>query len=214
MGTISGVNGTGAATGAAPVDASTSTNGSGAFDPPSLLPEPVYFGGNIVIELAMLMTRADAQERDNATRLEDLADVAAAKDNADRVTEMMHKADDDAASGWATGLGEIAGGAASIGGACFDNKAGLDMHDVLAGLSEAAPGIGKLVAAGYKAGADRDDAGAAKFQALADADLRLYGRAQNDAQSATQAMQQVQQYLQGILSTNAATNSAATGYRG
>lgn len=190
--------------------ASTSTLDA---SPASLLPEPMSFSGNTVIELAMLLCKANEKDQADNLKLEDVADAAAAKDNEQRVAQMQDKAQQDATAALWTGLGEIAGGAASIGGACTSG-ATQGVLNGLGGQSGGAAGIGLAVSSGYKAAADHDDADAAKFQAQADADVRQYNRASNEEQAATQSIQQVQQYLQGILQTEAATNSAATGYRG
>jgi hypothetical protein len=180
--------------------------------PTSLLAEPMPIGGNIVIDLAMLMCKSNEQDRNDSVQLEDTANRAAAQDDAQRVQQLQDKASQDSAEAWAEGLSEIAGGAAAIAGAGF--SATSTQRAALGGVSTASPGIGKLFGAGYKAAADHDDADAAKFQAQADADVRRYDRASGNEQAAAQSIQQVQQYLQAILQTQQATNSAATGYRG
>jgi hypothetical protein len=215
MSAIYGVTGANAPTAVAPAEAAVGTGVPAGTDAASLLPEPTCVSGNVIIGLAMLMTKVDQEDKNLATKLEDLEDVQAAKDNDARVSEMMHKADDERDAALVSGLCQIAGGALSIGGACAsDTPAKLDWHDVLVGSATAAPGVGQWISAGYKAGADRDDAQAARFQGLVDGDVRAYGRAENESQSAAQAIQQVQQYLQAILQAEAATNGAATGYRG
>ena len=209
MTTIAHVSAASGPTSVGAVDAGSGGSSTGP-DSISLLPEPACFGGNTVIELAMLITQVNAQDRDNETKREDAADVAAAADSNARVDAMRRKADDDFSAGLASGLGQIGAGGLAIAGAFVgDNTTG----HVLTASKDIASGAGTIVSAGYKASADRDDADAAKYSALADADVRVYNRADDGAKSAAQAIQQVEQYLASILSAQATTASAATGYR-
>jgi len=188
----------------------TSTSGGASIESSSLLPEPAPMGTNSVVALAILMTQLDAQDKDGSTKVADAANTAAAQEDAQRVQSMRDKASQDAAGAWASGLGEIAGGALEIAGAGFsDTKGVIDAHDVLSGMAKVAPGAGSIVAGGFKAAADVDDASAAQAEAASQAEIRRYTSAQADAQAASDSMTKVEQSLQGTLQTEAAARLAA-----
>jgi hypothetical protein len=189
----------------------------------SLLPEPTAgIGSNAAIEIAMLLCKVNGQERDEANKLEDAENVAAERDNAERVRQMEQKACDDQTGALVSGFsGIVAGGLTMASGFAPDGlnpktgvAEGTNWRSVLSGGSMAVQSGGTAAGAGFKYASDIDDAGAAKGQAAADADVRAYNHAESQRQAAAQAIQQVEQYLQGILQTQAATTSAATGYRG
>lgn len=188
------------------------TLGGGAAVPESssLLPEPAPMGTNSVAALAILMTQIDQQDKTESTKVQDAADQAAAQDDASRVQAMRDKASQDADGAWASGLGQIAGGGLEIAGAGFSDTPGkIDTHDILTGMGKAAPGAGAIVAGGYKAGADQDDATAAQFEAASQADIRRYNSATTEAQAAADSISKVEQYLQSTLQTEQAARLAA-----
>jgi hypothetical protein len=192
------------------VESVTSTGSTLGTEATSLLPEPAPIGSNSVVALAILMTKIDQQDKDQSTKVEDVANVAAAQEDAQRVQSMRDKATQDADGAWASGLGQVAGGALEIAGAGFtDTKSVIDAHDVLTGIGKAAPGAGTIVAGGFKAGADNDDANAAQAEAAAQAEIRRYTSAQTDAQAAADSISKVEQYLQSTLQTEAAARLAA-----
>ena len=191
-------------------DVGSSSSTSTSAEPPSLLPDPISMGSNSVTALAILMTQIDQQDKTESTNVADAANVAAAQDDASRVQAMRDKASQDMDGAWATGLGQIAGGALEIAGAGFHDTPGtIDAHDVLSGLSKVAPGTGAIVAGGFKAAGDLDDATAAQLEAASQAEIRRYTGAQTDAQSAADSITKVEQDLQTTLQTEAAARLAA-----
>jgi hypothetical protein len=211
---MSGIANVGQSTSVYGISPASTTNASAVpGDSSSLLPEPIGMGGDTVTQLAALMTQCDLQDQTNATNIEDASDKAADQDDAARVQEMMNKAGQDLGQALATGIGEVAGGALSIAGAVAqpggDGSRGL--AGGLGGAGKAAPGLGTIVSAPFKAQGDRDDALAAKYQAASDSDVRSYNHAQNEAQTAADTISKVDQALQGILQTKEATNLKAAG---
>jgi hypothetical protein len=226
MTTITNVGQTGYVSGITP--ATTTSASPAASESSSLLPEPVGLSGDTITRLAMLMTKSDLQDQTNSTIIEDAANKAAAQDDAARVQQMMDKANQDLGQALATGLGEVAGGALSIAAAVVPAGAtgspggstatapitiGADrgLAGVLSGAGKAAPGIGTIVSAPFKANGDRDDAQAAKYQAASDADVRRYNQAQNVVQADADAASKLEQAVQGILQTQQATSLKAAG---
>jgi len=210
MTTITNV-GADATTAIEPSTSVTKTSGTPPASGESLLPAPtISLGSASITALAMIMVKEDEQEQTSQTKIQDAANVAASQDDAARVQSMRDKAGADLGAAWSSGLGDIAGGALSIAGAGFEDKPNVvDAHDVLAGLSKAAPGVGTIVAGGYKSAGDLDDANAAQSEAASGADLRRYQDAQSQAQSASDSVAQVEQYLQAILQTEQQTREAA-----
>ncbi|HEY1694021.1 MAG TPA: hypothetical protein VGG39_17760 [Polyangiaceae bacterium] len=218
MGTTSGVSG-GAYVAPVTGQDTTASNAANSREP-SLLPEPAGIGSG-AIGIAMLMTRIDQQDRNDESQTEDAANVAAERDDAQRVQDMEKKASDDVAGAWASGIAGIAAGVLTIGsGVASDHLGaggvanGINWRTVLAGASTGVNAAGGIVSGGYKAAADGDDASAAAAQASADADVRQYEHANTQVQNDTQEQAQVQQTLAAVLQSEAATRSAATGYRG
>jgi hypothetical protein len=197
---------------------------------PDLLPEPAPCGlcDGSIAQLAMLLTEADEQDRTASRQIEDVADQAASQDENDRVVQMRAKASADENQAFASGLGDIAGGACMVGGAVFtpgsgsqgglsespDTSHGIDWSGALNGGGKALPGVGQIVAGQYKGAADRADADAARFDAQAQADIRRYNQAESDAQAANASMQRVEQFLDQIQQTENATRLSAASYRG
>jgi hypothetical protein len=238
---MTAITNVGQSSGAYGVTSATGTTSSvGASDTSSLLPEPMCVGGDAVTQLAVLMTRCDAQDQSNSTRVEDAANNAAYQDDQSRVQQMMDKANQDLGSALATGIGEVVGGGLSFAaavvpsGSASPSSSTRGFDDLMAasangmasapssgGLAraldacgKAAPGVGTIVSAPFKAAADRDDAQAAKFQAASDADVRLYQSAQNRAQADSDDASKIEQTLQSILQTEAATRLKAAGAAG
>jgi hypothetical protein len=167
--------------------------------------------------LASLLTQVDEQDRSSTRVLEQKADHAATLEDNQRVEEMRQKADDDESQAWANGLCGIAGGALTAGSAFVSSppagSKGPNWVTALQGAGKAVPDIGTIVAGGFKAAVDRDDANAAQFEDQAQADLRRYGEAHDDLQSANESIQKVQQFLDQVLQTENASRLVAAGYR-
>ena len=191
------------------------------FESP-LLPEPGACGldDGCLARLAILLTQADQQDRTNARRVEQSADQAAMREENERVQQLRDKAAADGKAAWVSGAFTIAGGLCEIGSACFpgghEPEAGkpFDKREALDGAAKAMPGLGSIWSGSFKADADCADAAAADHQARADASVRLYNEAHEDAQAANESLQKVAQFLdQAQQSRNAARLTAAT-YRG
>jgi hypothetical protein len=177
-------------------------------------------------QLAVLLVRADEQDRTSARQIEDAAEEAATKDANDRVAQIRSKADAERDGAFASGIAEIAGGAFAVGAAFFpaandgdhcsqpsaaDRR--FDWNAALNGCAKALPGVGTMFGGQYKGVADRDDADAARFEAQSQADIRRYDRAQSDAQAADQSIQRVEQFLEQTQQTENATRLAAATFR-
>jgi hypothetical protein len=186
---------------------------------------------NPIGRLAVLLTRVDEQERTSERQTEDAAEQAAMRDANAHVDQLLAKADADRDEALASGIGNIAGGACSVGAAFFPatnssgstesassassassaTRRGVDWNAALEGLAKALPGVGDVVASEYKGEADRDDAEAVRFDAQAQADIRRYDQAQSDEQATNAAMQKVEQFVdQAQQAENAARLAAAT----
>jgi hypothetical protein len=190
--------------------------------PATLLPEPFSagLGGDSMAALAMLITRADQQDSASARKLQDEADGAAAAQDSQRVAQMMDKANQDEAQGLATGIGDIAGGVATGIGGCLsdgtgeaakaaDGATGVNDRAIADGIGKAMPGLGSIVAGGYRAAGDRDDALAAQFQAGAQIALHRYDEAHGAEQAADASVQKVAQFLQTLQQAQNESRSAA-----
>jgi hypothetical protein len=153
------------------------------------------------------MTQIDQEDQTESTKVQDAANEAAAQDDASRVQSMREKATDDFDGALASGLGQMAGGALEVGGAFASGST----HGLLDGVGKAAPGAGSIVAGGFKAASDLDDATSAQFEAASQAEIRRYTNAQTDAQSAAASITKVQQYLQTTLQTDEAARLTAAG---
>jgi hypothetical protein len=210
MSTISNVGQSSAVSG---VD-SQSTSTAGGAGASSVMPEPTAFGGNTVTELAILMTKADEQDEQNASIQQDQADAAMAQDDANRVQAMRDKANQDLYQGLASGIADMAGGVLALAGACCEPSSATGskaVPDALGAGGKMASALGPITSAPFKKNADNDDATAAQDQAAADTDKRSYDAAQSQAQSAQDSIQKVEQYLQAILQTQEATSLKAAG---
>jgi hypothetical protein len=188
----------------------------------SLLPEPFpdSLGDGAIARLAILLTEADEQDRRSARDIAQKADAAAATEENERVQAMQEKADADSDQALWSGVGEIAGGLCTAGGAFVGGASassstqvaqhGFDWRAVLDGAAKTLPGVGTIGAGGRKAAADQDDANAARLDAQSQIDVRRYSEANDDAQTARDAIQKVEQFLEQIQQTkNAARLSAA-----
>jgi hypothetical protein len=179
-------------------------------------------------QLGILLTRADEQDRTSALQMENAADQAAMRDANDRVAQLRAKADADRDSALATGLGEIAEGACSVGAGfvpASNSSAsggspsaganhGMDWIATLGGGGKALRGVGDVIGGVSKGEADRDEAEAARFDAQAQADTRRYERAQSDEQATNEAMQKVEQFVDQTQQAQNAARLAAATFRG
>jgi hypothetical protein len=211
MSTINQVGGASAPLG---VDQPLMPGGALADDCTSLLPEPMCIGGGAITQIAVLMTESGLHEEINSTHFEDAANVAIAKDDAARVAQMMDKANQDLGSALATGIGDIAGGALGVAGGFVDARSdpkAIDWSAALAGASKVMSGVGTVVSAPFRSGADQDDARAAEYQSASDMDGRAFQSAQNAVQAADDQIEKVQQMLQQIQQTQAETAAKAAG---
>jgi hypothetical protein len=170
-----------------------------------------------VTQLAVLLTRADEQDRADQRNVEEVADQAATQEANERVAQLQQKADDTLSEGWASGIGDIAGGAATAAAGFYsgDGASARDPNDVkiassLTGAGHMAPGIGTIVSGGFKAQENRDDADAAKLDAQSQADIRRYNEAHENVQAANDAIKKVEQSLDQILQTQNAAHLAAS----
>jgi hypothetical protein len=235
MTTIQNVNG---AHGISPTVGETSSTIAAGAESPGLLPEPVgALGDDAYTELAMLLTKADESDRKASRTLEQTADQAATAEENQRVQEMQDKAQQDEMQGWATGLGDIAAGACTIGGAfaaggsssgsgdAASPSSGADVtptadaskqatnhfdwHTALPGIGSGAQGAGVITAGAFKSNADGDDGRAAQHDARSQAQVRFYNEVHDRVSAANDSMQKVEQFLQQIQQTQNATRLAA-----
>jgi hypothetical protein len=215
--TIEGVRGP---TSAGVTDTSTQdTDGHSDAVGEGLLPEPTVegFSDDSFAALAMLLTKADQQDRTSARQIEDSADQAAMKHANDRVQHMREKADADQSAAFVDGALGILGGACTMGSAAFaqpcPGESGFNDCTALKGAGEASPKAGELFSAMYKGDAGRDDANAAASEAQSQANIRRFNQAHEDVQAANQSIQKVQQFLEQLLSTRNATLLTAAAYK-
>ncbi len=186
-----------------------------------LLPAPsdTNLGGASIEQLAMLLTRADEQDRNQARALQQTADAAATAEDSQQVQAMRQKADSDRDAAIWSGAGDIVAGAFTAASACVDAPAQgaasgtIDWHAALEAGAKASPGVAAIVSGGCKASGEQDDASAAQSGASAQADLRRYDEARDDAQAASDSIQKVEQFLDQILETQNATRLAAASLR-
>jgi hypothetical protein len=204
---------------------SPGTSGDSLY-PTALLPEPVPCGlcDGSMAALSMLLTQADEQDRAASRQIESAADQVATREENDRVSQLQAKAGADESQAVASGVAGIVGGALTVAGAFVSGPGpssaasgsthSTDWHQLLSGLSGGAQGAGGVVAGLYKGASDRADAEAARYGAQAQADVRRYDRAHDDAQAANQSIQKVEQFLDQIQQTENATRLTAATYRG
>jgi hypothetical protein len=206
-------------TSAAPALDGSSAAGSAIPSAPALLPDPAPFdlSDGSMAALAMLLTKADAQDRGEARRIEGAADQAAARDDAAQVAQMRDKIGADWGQALATGIAEGVGGACSIGSAFVapptPGDASFNAHTALEGAGQASSAIGTIVSGSYKADAQGDDAAAAEAESRSQADIRRYGQAHEDAQAADASIQKVAQFLEQVQQTQNATQLTAATFR-
>lgn len=211
MTTIQTVNGSSSSI--SPTFSETSTTGAAHAEATSLLPQPCgVLGDDAYAELAMLLTKADESDRKASRTLEQSADQAAAAEANQRVQEMEDKAHQDEMQGWANGLGDIAAGGCTVGGACFSapSQAGhFDWHTALPGIGSGAQGAGVITAGTFKSTGDGDDARAAQHDARSQARVRFYNEVHERVGAANDSMQKIEQFLQQVQQTQNATRLAA-----
>jgi hypothetical protein len=197
-------------------DGPTADAGGTAASAPPLVPPPcsdVPAGGDEMLLLAELLTRADQSDRTNARRSESIANQAEAQEDADRVSAMKDKANQDLYAAVAQGSFDIAGGVCTGLVGEFDKPDASKWDDRFKGASQALPGLGHLVAAVPKKAADDDDATAARDKASADVDERLSKQAHEDAQNATDSLKKVEEFLQAVKQSKNAAELAAASFR-
>lgn len=185
---------------------------SGDSDPAAILPDPgVDLGDGSISQLAVLLTRADEQDRAAARQIEDAADKAATQAANERVQQLREKADADRSQGIAQGLLGIAGGVCTaLGGFAAKDSAG---RLGLEGGGQAMPAFGQVVGAQFKSEAEEADANAAQLDAQAQADIRRYDEAHDDEEAASQSLQKVEQFLDQAEQAENATRLAAATFR-
>lgn len=235
MTTIQSVNGT---HGISPTIGETSAANASTIDDGGLLPVPVgSLGDDAYARLAMLLTKADESDRKASRTLEQTADQAATAEENQRVQEMQDKARQDEAQGWASGLGDIAAGACTIGGAFAAGSSGsgngtsaasnaatdttaaseagkqaaahFDWHTAMPGIGSGAQGAGVITAGVFKSNADGDDGAAARYDAQSQAQVRRYNEVHDRITAANDSMQKVEQFLEQMQQTVNATRLAA-----
>lgn len=195
----------------------SSTSAVNTSDAP-LLPEPSEcLGGSSVESLAALIMQADQQDRAQSRTLQTTEDNAALQDSNRQVAALRQKADDDRDSALASGIGEAASGALTIGSAFFappsPDSQGFNWNTGLQGGAKAAQGVGDIVAACKKGDAEQRDADEAQYSSASQADVRAYETARSDAQDADASMQKVEQFLQQYQQTENASKLTAASYR-
>jgi len=204
-------------------EAALSTEG-GTTPGTSLLPQPVMIlGGNAMTQLASLMTQCDEQSQINSTTMENAANKAAEQEDAARVASMRDKASQDFTGALVSGLSDVVAGGLAIGGAVVTGgpgtsgtpaaDAGRGWSGILNGGSKmfGSSGLGSILSAGYKAGADNDDANAAQHESASDADVRAYNAAASQVQAAADALSKIEDTISGILQTQAQTGAKVAG---
>jgi hypothetical protein len=199
------------------IDGSTAVpDDDGGAGAPSLVPPPggdIPAGGNEMLALAELLTRADQSDRANARRTESIANQAEAQQDAARVAAMKDKANQDLYGAIAQGAGDIAGGVSTGLVAGVDKPDESKWDETFRGGSQAFPGVGHIVAAVPKSAADNDDAAAAQAQAGSAVDERLSKQAHEDAQNATDSLKKVEEFLQAVNQSKNAAEQAAASFR-
>jgi hypothetical protein len=211
----------------APLDATDAGATTAPSEATTLLPEPTGggLGDDAMTAIAILLVQADNKDRDTSRKIQDEADSAALAEANLRVDQLNDKANQDETQAFVSGAFQLAGGlATAVSGVADDGTklvekvrvtAGVDWRQVWQGAGQALPGLGTILAAGYKAAADHDDADAARFDALSQAAIRRYNEAHDDVQAANEAIQKVEQFLQSVVQTqNETRNAAASMLRG
>jgi hypothetical protein len=187
--------------------------------PSSLLPDPTSTGlpAGSIAELAVLLTKADEQERESDRELEQASDQAAVRDAQERVQQMMQKASDAESGALASGICSLVGGAVAVGGAFVPGASSSSSQSpalrVAEGVGKTLPEVGALMESVYTASAGRDDANAAQLDSATQADLRQYSEAQSDEQSANDSLEKVRTFLEQVQQSENATHLAAAGSR-
>ena len=174
-------------------------------------------------QLAALMTQCDEQSQMNNTTMENAANKAAEQEDSSRVAAMRDKANQDFTGALVSGLSDVVAGGLAIGGAVVTGgpgtsgtpaaDAGRGWSGTLNGGSKmfGSSGVGSILSAGYKAGADNDDANAAQHESASDADVRAYNAAASQVQAAADALSKIEDTISGILQTQAQTGAKVAG---
>ncbi len=219
-----------AATSLQNIDLSTRTDSP--VSAASLLPPPISVGDGdgAIAELAMLLTKADEQDRSSERQIEDASDRAAAQEDAERVDELRQKAQDEESGALASGIagivGGVCGGAAAFfspagspgvsgsNGASVSAAASAGWGSFLSGMGKVAPGTGDIVSGVFKGDAVRDEAAADLAEAQSQSQVRLANQAHEDNQAANASMDKVEQFLDQLQQSRSATRLAAASVRG
>jgi hypothetical protein len=178
------------------------------------MPPPNGFGGeDAMTALAALLVKADNKDRDTSRLIEDAADKSAIDDANQHAEVLRDKADKEFDEALITGGSQMAGGIATAASAYWPD--GSKERIVLGSGKDALPGLGTMVAAGFKADSITDDAEGVKLDAQAQCAIRRFNTAHDDAQAATESIQKVEQFLQSVVqSENETRNAAASMLRG
>jgi hypothetical protein len=219
---------------AAAGEPSAATATAGADAGSMLLPEPSAcgLGDGAITQLAMILTKADEQDRSLARHVQQTADQAAMQEAHERVQQIRTKADDEWGAALSSGIGDIVGGACTLLGAGIGSGSGaqapaaadggcttaavdarFDWSAAFSGFSKVASASGTIVSGGYKAAADRDDAEATRHDAQSQADVRRYDEAHADVQAAEESIQKVRQFLDQVVQAQNEARSVATTFR-
>jgi hypothetical protein len=177
-----------------------------------LTPEPAETGlsDDAMIALAMILTKSDAKDRQEARATADAENVAAAQADAQRVNQLRDQADQDRNAAWFSGVAGMLGGAATV----FSGIGPDSLRSGMKGAGEGLPHLGEILAGGAKANAQRDVAGAADSEAQSQAAIRRYNVALDEEHAAAESISKVQQFLSGVLQTRAdELRAAASGIR-
>jgi hypothetical protein len=221
----------------APIDAADTGTPAAAPEMTTLLPVPTGggLGDDAMTAIAMLLVQADNKDRATSRKIEDEADGAALADANLRVQQLNDKADQDEGQALMSGAFQLAGGLATVASGVLSDgtklvdeapdgtklaqpysvTVGANLRAVAQGAGQALPGLGTILAGGYKAAADHDDADAAHYEALSQAEVHRYDAAHDDVQAANESIQKVEQFLQSVVqSQNETRNIAASMLRG
>jgi hypothetical protein len=179
-----------------------------------LLPEPasVPLASDSMTALAALLIEANCKDRADQRQVQDAADGDALREEDQRAAQLMDKANQDQGQALASGIGDIAGGALLAGSGFLPDGAedhGTSWRLAAEGGGKAMPGIGTIVAGGYKAEADRDDGRAVMAEARAQIAVHRQQNASSEAQAASDSIRKVQDLLESIQQTAAASRLAA-----
>ena len=211
MTTIQNVTGSGAVAAAAstPERVTVADAADGGLLPE---PAPVPLASDSMTALAALLIQADCKDRADQRQVQDAADGDALREEDQRAAQLMDKANQDQGQALASGIGDIAGGALLAASGFLPDGAddhGTSWRLAAEGGGKVMPGIGTIVAGGYKAEADRDDGRAVMAEARAQIAVHRQQNASSEAQAASDSIRKVQDLLESIQQTAAASRLAA-----